>query len=94
MNLVERFEELFGNAFVSDTRQAPLFTLGERVPENELRECAAMALTYHVRQNHVPTDFAGTAFSEDATTRKGSRIGAATRQRNEPVSRSDTRRRL
>ena len=47
--LVERFEELFGDVFVYDKRRALLFTVDEDVSENELRECVAMALTYHVR---------------------------------------------
>ena len=48
-NLVERFEELFGDVFVYDKGRALLFTVGEDVPENELRECVVMALTFHIR---------------------------------------------
>ena len=47
-NLVERFEDLFGDVFHYDGDRALLFSIGDEVPENELRQCVAMALTYHL----------------------------------------------
>lgn len=46
-NLVETFEGLFGELFTYEGNRALLFSLDEAPPENELRECVAMALTYH-----------------------------------------------
>lgn len=46
-NLVEAFEDLFGDVFTYDGNRALLFNAGDEVPESELRECVAMALTYH-----------------------------------------------
>ncbi len=47
-NLVENFELLFGDVFAYDGKRALLFTVGEPIPEDDLRECVAMALTYHL----------------------------------------------
>ena len=47
-NLVENFEVLFGDVFTYEGNRALLFSLGATIPENELRECVAMALTYHL----------------------------------------------
>ncbi len=47
-NLVATFKELFGDRFVYDGNRALLFTIGSRIPEDELRACVAMALTYHL----------------------------------------------
>lgn len=46
-NLVGTFEHLFGEAFTYERNRALLFRVGEGLPEDELRECIAMALTYH-----------------------------------------------
>jgi hypothetical protein len=46
-NLVETFEHLFGDVFTYEGNRALLFTTGEALPEDELRDCVAMALTYH-----------------------------------------------
>lgn len=46
-NLIESFKKLFGDAFTYDSNRALVFHVGEKVPVNELRECVAMALTYH-----------------------------------------------
>lgn len=48
-DLVERFRTMFGDALTYDGNRALVFSVGEDVPENELRECIAMALTYHLR---------------------------------------------
>ena len=47
-NLVETFEHLFGDVFTYERNRALLFAVGQAVPETELRECVAMALTYHL----------------------------------------------
>ena len=46
-NLVETFARRFGDVFTYEGNRALLFRVGEEVPEEELRECVAMALTYH-----------------------------------------------
>lgn len=47
-NLIQRFKGLFGDALTYDGKRALLFSVGAELPENELRECVAMALTYHL----------------------------------------------
>lgn len=46
-DLIQRFRTLFGETFTYDGNRALLFRSGENRPDNELRECIAMALTYH-----------------------------------------------
>lgn len=46
-HLVESFEQLFGATFTYDGNRGLLFTVDQDLPEPELRECLAMALTYH-----------------------------------------------
>lgn len=46
-DLVETYEQLFGDVFTYQRSRAVLFTIGQELPENELRECGPMALTYH-----------------------------------------------
>jgi hypothetical protein len=46
-NLVGAFQGLFGDVFTYDGNRGLLFNVDDEVPENELRECVAMALTYH-----------------------------------------------
>lgn len=48
-NLIGQFEDLFGDTFTYDGERALLFKIGEPWPTDELRECVAMALTYHQR---------------------------------------------
>ena len=45
--LVDDFKSLFGDLFSYDGNRAVLFRVGDTIPKNELRECIAMALTYH-----------------------------------------------
>lgn len=47
-NLIERFKLLFGDVFRYDAERGLLFEVGESIPEAELQECVAMALTYHL----------------------------------------------
>ena len=46
-NMVQTFEQLFGDVFTYERNRALLFRVGEEMPLDELRECVAMALTYH-----------------------------------------------
>jgi hypothetical protein len=46
-NLVEAIQGLFGGVFTYDGNRALLFRAGDELPENQLRECVTMALTYH-----------------------------------------------
>ncbi len=46
-NLVESFEAMFGDVFVYEGNRALLFSLGDEVPVDELRECVSRALMYH-----------------------------------------------
>lgn len=46
-NLVSTFRTMFGEVFTYEKNRALLFDVDEAVPTNELRECVAMALTYH-----------------------------------------------
>jgi hypothetical protein len=50
-NLVQAFKGLFGDVFTYDDNRALLFNVCDDKPENELRECVAMALTYHRAKN-------------------------------------------
>ena len=49
-NLVESFENIFGDAFTYDGKRGLLFSVSKKIPENELRECVAWALTYHLNR--------------------------------------------
>ncbi|EAR24706.1 hypothetical protein A20C1_11526 [marine actinobacterium PHSC20C1] len=48
-NLVSDFRAQFGDTFTYEGDRAVLFTVGDTLPINELRECVRMALTYHQR---------------------------------------------
>lgn len=47
-SLVSTFRSQFGDVFAYEGDRALVFTLGEPPPDDELRECVAMALTYHL----------------------------------------------
>lgn len=47
-NLVERFQVMFGDTLCYEANRALVFCVGSDVPENEVRHCVAMALTYHL----------------------------------------------
>lgn len=47
-NLVARYRDLFGTTFEYDGSRGLVFTVDAVPPENELRACVAMALTYHL----------------------------------------------
>lgn len=47
-NLVDSFRDLFGDALNYDGNRAVQFRIDDAVPVNEVRQCIAMALTYHL----------------------------------------------
>lgn len=49
-NLVGTFRRLFGDTFTFEKNRALLFKVGEALPDEALRECIAMAFTYHLSQ--------------------------------------------
>lgn len=49
-NLVETFRELYPRSFVFEGNRAMHFSIGEPMPETELKHCIALALTYHARR--------------------------------------------
>lgn len=51
--LVETFEELYGDLFRFDGNRAIVFGFSEEIPEEELKHCISLALTYH-RIKHLP----------------------------------------
>ena len=51
--LVDTFKELYKHVFQFEGNRAILFGLDDRIPENELRHCIFLALTYH-RVKHLP----------------------------------------
>ena len=48
-NLVERFRELYPDTFDYEGNRTLKFDVSVPVPEEELRHCVAMALTYHLK---------------------------------------------
>ena len=51
--LVVSFKEVFKDTFKYETTRAIVFTLDDKVPESELKQCIAKALTYH-KVKHLP----------------------------------------
>ena len=47
--LVESFRFLYPQTFTFEGKRALLFGLRDKIPEDELRHCIALALTYHAR---------------------------------------------
>ena len=48
--LVETFKEKFGTKFRYEGNRALIFATDDKVPETELGECIALALTYHLKK--------------------------------------------
>ncbi len=48
--LVETFKEKFGTKFRYEGNRALIFAADDKVPETELCECIALALTYHLKK--------------------------------------------
>ena len=49
--LVPTFKAVYGDTFTYEKNRAILFHLDEKIPIKELKECIAMALTYHTIKN-------------------------------------------
>ncbi len=50
-DLVQDFQAQFRGVFCYDRNRALLFSVGQTIPEQELRECIRMALTYHLTKS-------------------------------------------
>lgn len=48
--LVDRFRELYPDAFEFEGKRALVFEAGRRLPQKPLRHCIALALTHHRRK--------------------------------------------
>jgi len=51
--LAETFKKLYNDTFEFEENRAILFKLDDTIPKKELKECIAMALTYH-KVKHLP----------------------------------------
>lgn len=56
--LVEDFTDLFGDTLTYDGNRALLFSVDTAVPHDEIRQCIAMALTYHLTKGIASADAA------------------------------------
>lgn len=50
--LVETFKEKFGPLYRYEGNRALIFSAADKIPETELRECIALALTYHAKKKN------------------------------------------
>jgi hypothetical protein len=48
--LVDRFRDLYPDAFSYEGNRTIVFRLGDTIPRDELAHCIALALTYHLRK--------------------------------------------
>lgn len=48
--LIETFRTMFGDQLTYDGTRALIFDTADDIPTNEVRECIALALTYHKRK--------------------------------------------
>lgn len=53
-NLLSSFRTLFDDTFSYEKDRALLFKCGQTQPDNELRVCISMALTYHINKGPEP----------------------------------------
>ncbi len=51
--LIPTFRETYGDLFTYDGNRAIIFTIHEKIPEPELKECISAGLTYH-HIKHLP----------------------------------------
>ena len=49
-SLVDQFREIYPDTFEYQGNRAIIFDTNQPVPEEELRHCVAMALTYHLKR--------------------------------------------
>ncbi|MGC1575332.1 MAG: DUF1801 domain-containing protein [Beijerinckiaceae bacterium] len=50
-SLIETFKSIYPDAFFFEGNRALLFDVKDPIPEQPLKHCIAMALTYHIRAN-------------------------------------------
>ena len=50
-SLIDTFKELYTDTFSFEGNRAMVFDLADALPENELRHCSSLALTYHRRKH-------------------------------------------
>jgi hypothetical protein len=51
--LVANFREMFPGKFRFSGNRALVFALADKLPVQPLRQCIAMALTYHLNKQHA-----------------------------------------
>lgn len=51
--LVTTFQQIYGDKFSYEKTRAIVFTLEDKIPEEELKHCISLALTYH-HVKHLP----------------------------------------
>ncbi|MCG8690096.1 MAG: DUF1801 domain-containing protein [Minwuiales bacterium] len=49
-NLVSTFREIYPDSFSYEGNRSIVFDTGDSLPEDELRHCISLALTYHLRK--------------------------------------------
>ncbi len=49
-NLVETFEQMYGDLFTFEDNRALLFNMDDELPVDQLSHCIALALTYHLNK--------------------------------------------
>ncbi|MCB0355684.1 MAG: TfoX/Sxy family DNA transformation protein [Bdellovibrionales bacterium] len=62
--LIAQFKKKYPGLFKYEGKRAIVFTLEDKVPDLELRNCIAMALSYHLRPKKVQQNKAGTPIKE------------------------------
>lgn len=68
--LVETFKAKFGPLFRYEGNRALIFSATDKIPEIELRECIALALTYHSKKQHIRIPI-GLKIRNDASVNHG-----------------------
>lgn len=68
--LVETFKAKFGPLFRYEGNRALIFSATDKIPETELRECIALALTYHSKKQHIRIPI-GLKIRNDASVNHG-----------------------
>ncbi len=58
-NLIDSYNSLFPGLFVFEGSRALVFELEQDIPEEELRVCIQMALTYHLKKTQIGTNSQG-----------------------------------
>ena len=48
--LVDHFKQIYPNTFKYEGNRAMIFNVADELPQDELRHCVSLALTYHLRK--------------------------------------------